>query len=52
MVFYNQLLLLKMMIITYTLVAGERRLRAQNYAEISKIKAIIIDADELKLKEN
>ena len=36
---------------TYTLVAGERRLRAHKLAEISKIKAIIIDADELKLRE-
>ena len=36
---------------TYTLVAGERRLRAHKLAEIDKIKAIIIDADELKLRE-
>ena len=36
---------------TYTLVAGERRLRAHKIAKIGKIKAIIIDADELKLRE-
>ena len=36
---------------TYTLVAGERRLRAHKLAEIDKIKAIIIDADEYKLRE-
>lgn len=35
----------------YTLVAGERRLRAHKLAKIDKIKAIIIDADELKLRE-
>ncbi|MBP7770231.1 MAG: ParB/RepB/Spo0J family partition protein [Aliarcobacter sp.] len=36
---------------TYTLVAGERRLRAHKIAKIAKIKAIIIDTDELKLRE-
>ena len=36
---------------TYTLVAGERRLRAHKLAKIDKIKAIIIDADEFKLRE-
>ncbi len=36
---------------TYTLIAGERRLRAHKLANIDKIKAIIIDADELKLRE-
>ncbi|WP_368029808.1 ParB/RepB/Spo0J family partition protein [Arcobacter sp. s6] len=36
---------------SYTLVAGERRLRAHKLAKIDKIKAIIIDADELKLRE-
>ena len=36
---------------TYTLVAGERRLRAHKLANIDKIKAIIIDADEFKLRE-
>lgn len=36
---------------TYTLVAGERRLRAHKIAEIKKIKAFIIDAEELKLRE-
>ena len=36
---------------TYTLIAGERRLRAHKLAKIDKIKAIIIDADELKLRE-
>ncbi len=35
----------------YTLVAGERRLRAHKLAKFDKIKAIIIDADELKLRE-
>lgn len=35
----------------YTLIAGERRLRAHKLAKIDKIKAIIIDADELKLRE-
>ena len=36
---------------SYTLVAGERRLRAHKLAKIDKIKAIIIDADEFKLRE-
>ena len=36
---------------TYTLVAGERRLRAHKLANMDKIKAIIIDADEFKLRE-
>ena len=36
---------------TYTLIAGERRLRAHKLANIDKIKAIIIDADEFKLRE-
>jgi len=36
---------------TYTLVAGERRLRAHKLANIEKIKAIIIDTDEFKLRE-
>jgi len=36
---------------SYTLVAGERRLRAHKLANIDKIKAIIIDADEFKLRE-
>jgi ParB family chromosome partitioning protein len=35
----------------YTLIAGERRLRAHKLAKFDKIKAIIIDADELKLRE-
>ena len=36
---------------SYTLVAGERRLRAHKLAKIDKIKAIVIDADEFKLRE-
>ena len=36
---------------SYTLVAGERRLRAHKLANIDKIKAIIIDTDEFKLRE-
>lgn len=36
---------------TYTLIAGERRLRAHKLAEIEEIKAIIVDEDELKLRE-
>ena len=36
---------------TYTLIAGERRLRAHKLANFDKIKAVIIDADELKLRE-
>ncbi|MGA1933486.1 ParB/RepB/Spo0J family partition protein [Arcobacter sp. YIC-464] len=35
----------------YILVAGERRLRAHKLANLEKIKAYIIDADELKLRE-
>ncbi|MGM0518654.1 MAG: ParB/RepB/Spo0J family partition protein [Campylobacterota bacterium] len=35
----------------YTLVAGERRLRAHKIANIETIKAFIIDAEELKLRE-
>lgn len=35
----------------FTLVAGERRLRAHKIARIDKIKAIIIDADDFKLRE-
>ena len=35
----------------YTLVAGERRLRAHKLANMDKIKAIIIDADDFKLRE-
>ncbi len=35
----------------YTLVAGERRLRAHKLANIDKIKAIIVDIDNLKLRE-
>ena len=36
---------------TYTLIAGERRLRAHKLANIEEIKAIIVDEDELKLRE-
>src|SRR5574344_3137161 len=36
---------------TYTLIAGERRLRAHKLAEIEEIKAIIVDENELKLRE-
>ena len=36
---------------TYTLVAGERRLRAHKLANIEEIKAIIVDKDEFKLRE-
>ena len=36
---------------TYTLIAGERRLRAHKLAQIEEIKAVIVDADELKLRE-
>ncbi len=36
---------------TYTLVAGERRLRAHKLAQIEEIKAIIVDENELKLRE-
>lgn len=35
----------------YVLVAGERRLRAHKLANLDKIKAFIIDADEMKLRE-
>ena len=36
---------------TYTLVSGERRLRAHKLAQIEKIKAIILDTEFLKLRE-
>ena len=36
---------------TYTLVAGERRLRAHKLANLDKIKAFIINTDNLKLRE-
>ena len=36
---------------TSTLIAGERRLRAHKLANIEEIKAIIVDEDELKLRE-
>ncbi len=36
---------------TYTLIAGERRLRAHKLANIEQIKAIIVNEDELKLRE-
>ena len=36
---------------TYTLIAGEQRLRAHKLANIEEIKAIIVDEDELKLRE-
>ncbi|WP_418180930.1 ParB/RepB/Spo0J family partition protein [Aliarcobacter lanthieri] len=36
---------------TYTLIAGERRLRAHKLANIEEIKAIIVNEDELKLRE-
>ena len=36
---------------TYTLIAGERRLRAHKLANIEEIKAVIVDEDELKLRE-
>ena len=36
---------------TYTLIAGERRLRAHKLANTEEIKAIIVDEDELKLRE-
>ncbi len=35
----------------YTLIAGERRLRAHKLASLDKIKATIVDADEFKLRE-
>lgn len=36
---------------TYTLIAGERRLRAHKLANIDEIKAIVIDADEIRSRE-
>ena len=36
---------------TFTLIAGERRLRAHKLANLEQIKAIIVDEDELKLRE-
>ena len=36
---------------TFTLIAGERRLRAHKIANLEQIKAIIVDEDELKLRE-
>lgn len=36
---------------TYTLIAGERRLRAHKLAELEEIKAIVVNEDELKLRE-
>ncbi len=36
---------------TFTLIAGERRLRAHKLAQIEEIKAVIVDAEELKLRE-
>lgn len=36
---------------TYTLIAGERRLRAHKIAQIEEIKSIVVDEDELKLRE-
>lgn len=36
---------------TFTLIAGERRLRAHKLAQMEEIKAIIIDAEEFKLRE-
>src|SRR5574344_1335144 len=36
---------------TYTLIAGERRLRAHKLAQIEEIKAIVVDENELKLRE-
>ncbi len=36
---------------TFTLIAGERRLRAHKLAHIEEIKSIIIDAEEFKLRE-
>jgi len=36
---------------TYTVVAGERRIRAHRLAQIDEIKAIIVNEDELKLRE-
>lgn len=36
---------------TYTLIAGERRLRAHKLANLDEIKAIVIDADEIRSRE-
>ncbi|AXK48285.1 chromosome partitioning protein ParB [Aliarcobacter trophiarum LMG 25534] len=36
---------------TYTLIAGERRLRAHKLAELEEIKAIIVSEDEFRLRE-
>ncbi|WP_066171526.1 ParB/RepB/Spo0J family partition protein [Arcobacter porcinus] len=36
---------------TYTLIAGERRLRAHKMASIDEISAVIMNSDELKLRE-
>jgi len=36
---------------TYTVVAGERRIRAHKLAQIDEIKAIIVNENELKLRE-
>lgn len=36
---------------TYTLVAGERRLRAHKLANLEEIKAIIVNENELRLRE-
>ena len=36
---------------TFTLIAGERRLRAHKLANLEQIKAIVVDEDELKLRE-
>jgi len=36
---------------TYTLIAGERRLRAHKLANIEEIKAIVVDEEKLKLRE-
>lgn len=35
----------------YTLISGERRLRAHKLANIKKIKAIVLDENEVKLRE-
>jgi len=36
---------------SYTLIAGERRLRAHKLADLTEINAIIVDVDEQKLRE-
>lgn len=36
---------------TYTLIAGERRLRAHKLANLEVIKAIIVDIEEFRLRE-